>query len=198
MLDIDYGTYPFVTSSNTTASGVCVGLGVAPSTIGNVYGISKSYCTRVGSGPFPTELDDETGEELRRIGKEFGATTGRPRRTGWIDLVQLKYTVLLNGVNNLCITKMDCLNSFDEVKLATHYKVNDELTTELPYDLDSGGFEIVYKSMEGWNTNINDVRDFELLPEKAKNFIQFIEAYLEVPVTMISTGPERDSLMLKD
>ena len=198
MLDIDYGTYPFVTSSNTLASGVCVGLGVAPSSIGKVFGISKSYCTRVGGGPFPTELNDETGEELRKIGKEFGATTGRPRRTGWIDLVQLKYTVLLNGVNHLCITKMDCLNSFEEVKCATHYKVNGELTTELPYDLDSGNFEVVYESLDGWNTDINDVRDFNLLPDKAKNYITFLENYLEVPITMISTGPERDSLMLKD
>ena len=198
MLDIDYGTYPYVTSSNTLASGVCVGLGVPPSSIGKVYGISKSYCTRVGGGPFPTELNDATGEELRKIGKEFGATTGRPRRTGWIDLVQLKYTVLLNGVNQLCITKMDCLNSFSEVKCATHYKVDGELTTELPYDLDSDNFEVVYKSLEGWNSDINDIRDFELLPEKAKQYIHFLEEYLEVPITMVSTGPERDSLMIKD
>ncbi len=197
MLDVDYGTYPFVTSSNTLSSGVCVGLGIAPSTIGNVFGISKSYCTRVGSGPFPTELNDEVGEELRKIGKEFGATTGRPRRTGWIDLVQLKYTILLNGVNHLCITKMDCLNTFTSIKLATHYKVGGELTKELPYDLDSKSFEIVYEELEGWNENINDIKDFNALPIKAQNYIKFLEDYLEVPVTMISTGPERDSLLLR-
>ena len=163
----------------------------------NVFGISKSYCTRVGGGPFPAELNDEVGEELRKIGKEFGATTGRPRRTGWIDLVQLKYTILLNGVNHLCITKMDCLNTFTKIKLATHYKVAGELTKELPYDLDSKNFEIVYEELDGWNENINEIKDFNDLPSKAQNYIKFLEDYLEVPVTMISTGPERESLMLR-
>ena len=196
MLDIDYGTYPFVTSSNTLASGVCVGLGVAPSSIGSVFGISKSYCTRVGSGPFPTELNDEVGEELRKIGREFGATTGRPRRTGWIDLVQLKYTVLLNGVDHLCITKMDCLNTFEKIKLATHYVINGEKTSELPYDLDSD-FEIHYEELNGWMMDINSIRDFNELPANAKSYIEFLEKYLEVPVTMVSTGPERESLIIK-
>lgn len=197
MLDIDYGTYPFVTSSNTLASGVCVGLGISPSRIGNVFGITKSYCTRVGSGPFPTELHDETGEALRKIGKEFGATTGRPRRTGWIDLVQLKYTVLLNGVNHVCITKMDCLNEFKTIKLATHYTIDGEQTTELPYDLSREGLEINYKSLDGWQTDINSIRDYDELPQNTKNFIQFLEDYLEVRVSMISTGPERDSLIIR-
>ena len=196
MLDIDYGTYPFVTSSNTLSSGVCVGLGVAPSTIGSVFGITKSYCTRVGSGPFPTELNDETGEELRRIGREFGATTGRPRRTGWIDLVQLKYTVLLNGVNHLCVTKMDCLNTFEHIKLATHYVINGEKTMELPYDLDSD-FDIHYESMPGWMSEVDDINEYNDLPEKAKKYIDFLEAYLGVKVSMVSTGPERESLIVR-
>jgi len=198
MLDIDYGTYPFVTSSNTLSSGVCVGLGVAPNSIGKVFGISKSYCTRVGSGPFPTELNDETGEKLRKVGHEFGATTGRPRRTGWIDLVQLKYTIQLNGVDHLCITKMDCLNDFEEICLATDYKVNGLMTRELPYRLDEKGIDVEYRAMKGWNCDINSLRDFEDLPEEAKEYIQFLESYLEVPVTMISNGPERESLMVRN
>jgi len=197
MLDIDYGTYPFVTSSNTLTSGVCVGLGVAPSTIRHVFGITKSYCTRVGSGPFPTELDDAVGEELRRIGREFGATTGRPRRTGWIDLVQLRYTVQLNGVDRLCITKMDCLNSFETIKLATHYIVDGQKTDELPYDLE-GSFDICYEEMPGWRCDINDFRQLDALPANARAFVSFIENYLEVPVTMLSTGPERESLITRE
>lgn len=195
MLDIDYGTYPYVTSSNTLTSGVCVGLGVAPTTIGNVIGITKSYCTRVGGGPFPTELNDETGEELRKIGNEFGATTGRPRRTGWIDLVQLKYTVLLNGVDQLCITKMDCLNSFDTIKLATDYNIDGRLTQELPFDL-GGDFGIEYKTMDGWMSDINEINSFDKLPPNAKAFVDFVSEYLNVKVSFISTGPERESLIV--
>jgi len=198
MLDIDYGTYPFVTSSNTLSSGVCVGLGVAPNRIGKVFGISKSYCTRVGSGPFPTELNDETGEKLRKVGHEFGATTGRPRRTGWIDLVQLKYTIQLNGVDHLCITKMDCLNDFGEICLGTDYKVNGHMTRELPYRLDEKGIDVEYTTMNGWNCDINSLRNYNELPEEAKEYIRFLESYLEVPVTMISNGPERESLMVRN
>ncbi|MBT8230962.1 MAG: adenylosuccinate synthase [Bacteroidia bacterium] len=197
MLDIDYGTYPFVTSSNTLTAGVCVGLGVSPKKIGNVYGISKSYCTRVGSGPFPTELDDETGEKLRKEGKEFGATTGRPRRTGWIDLPQLKYTVMLNGVDHLCITKMDILNTFETIKVATKYEIDGRLTEQVPYELNDELIKPVYESLQGWNQNINHLKDYNLLPDETKNYIYFLESYLGVPVSMISTGPEREALMIR-
>lgn len=196
MLDIDYGTYPYVTSSNTLTAGVCVGLGVAPQKIGKVFGISKSYCTRVGSGPFPTELDNELGEELRQIGAEFGATTGRPRRTGWIDLPQLKYTIMLNGVNHLCITKMDCLNTFEHIEVGTEYKVEGQLTKQLPYNLD-GDLEPQYTKLKGWNQDINSIRDFTKMPAEVKDYIAFLESYLGVQVTMLSTGPEREALIVK-
>ncbi len=197
MLDIDYGTYPFVTSSTTLAAGVCVGLGVSPKKIGKVYGITKSYCTRVGSGPFPTELNDEVGERLRTIGAEFGATTGRPRRTGWIDLPQLKYTIMLNGVDHLCITKMDCLNTFETIKAATSYNANGTETTELPFELDNEKIKPNYSSIKGWNQDINEIRDYQLLPQDVKDYVDFLESYLEVPVTMLSTGPERESLIIR-
>ena len=197
MLDIDYGTYPFVTSSNTLTAGVCIGLGVSPKKIGKVFGISKSYCTRVGSGPFPTELDDETGEELRKIGLEFGATTGRPRRTGWIDLPQLKYTIMLNGVDHLCITKMDILNSFETIRVGIGYLINGEPTNELPYDLNNGSLVPVYKDIEGWNEDINHIQSYDELPQKTKSYIEFLESYLGVPVTMMSSGPERESLITR-
>ncbi len=197
MLDIDYGTYPYVTSSNTITAGVCVGLGICPQRIGKVYGISKSYCTRVGGGPFPTELDNEVGEELRTIGAEFGATTGRPRRTGWLDLPQLKYTIMLTGVNHLCITKMDCLNTFEEIQVATEYKIDGQNTRQLPYDLNIP-LEAAYKSIKGWNQNINDIRDYNLMPKEVKDYISFLENYLGVQVSMMSTGPEREALILKD
>jgi len=197
MLDIDYGTYPYVTSSNTLTAGVCVGLGVAPQRIGKVFGISKSYCTRVGSGPFPTELDNELGEELRQIGAEFGATTGRPRRTGWIDLPQLKYTIMLNGVNHLCITKMDCLNTFEHIEVATEYKVDGKLTKQLPYELE-GDLEPQYTKLKGWNQDINSIRDFGKMPTEVKDYIAFLESYLGVQVTMLSTGPEREALIVKE
>ncbi len=196
MLDIDYGTYPYVTSSSTITAGVCVGLGVAPQRVGNVYGITKSYCTRVGSGPFPTELDNEVGEELRQIGSEFGATTGRPRRTGWIDLPQLKYTIMLNGVNHLCVTKMDCLNTFKTIDVATDYKIDGQTTQELPYDLNVK-IEPIYKSIKGWNQDINSITDFDEMPIEVKDYIAFLEDYLGVPVTMLSTGPGREALIIK-
>jgi len=197
MLDIDYGTYPYVTSSNTLTAGVCVGLGIAPQNIGKVYGISKSYCTRVGSGPFPTELDNEVGEELRKIGAEFGATTGRPRRTGWIDLPQLKYTIMLNGVSDLCITKMDCLNTFEEIHAAVKYDVNGTETEQLPYELSDAKLKPIYKGIKGWNKDINHIRHYDEFPEEFKNYVDFLESYLEVKVTMLSTGPERESLIVR-
>lgn len=197
MLDIDYGTYPYVTSSNTLTAGVCVGLGVSPKTIGKVYGITKSYCTRVGSGPFPTELNDEVGEELRSIGAEFGATTGRPRRTGWIDLPQLKYTIMLNGVDHLCVTKMDVLNTFESIKVATSYNVSGNETDQLPFELSNPDLSPNYMSLKGWNQNINHLTNYDELPIETKDYVDFLEKYLGVPVTMISTGPERESLITR-
>lgn len=198
MLDIDYGTYPFVTSSNTITAGVCTGLGVAPQTIGEVIGITKAYCTRVGSGPFPTELHDEVGEELRRAGGEFGATTGRPRRCGWIDIPQLNYTIMLNGVTQLVMTKIDVLNDFDQIKAATHYKVNGQNSDQLPYDLCNEDPELVLESFQGWNTSLDGITDYEDLPQEAKYFIRSMEEALKVPFTMISTGPARKELIFKE
>jgi adenylosuccinate synthase len=198
MLDVDFGTYPFVTSSNTISSGVCNGLGVAPSSIGEVIGISKAYCTRVGSGPFPTELEDETGDFLREKGGEFGATTGRPRRCGWIDLPQLAYTIMLNGVTQLVITKIDVLNEFDSIKAATHYEYDGEQHEQLPYDLCNIPVKPVYKSFDGWNANLDGIVDFDDLPPVAQSYIKALEDHLNVPVSMISTGPERQKLVLKE
>ena len=197
MLDIDFGTYPFVTSSNTVTAGVCVGLGVAPSKIGEVIGVTKAYCTRVGGGPFPSELHDSIGDLLRIEGAEFGSTTGRPRRCGWIDLPQLRYTIMLNGVTQLCITKIDVLNIFEEIKAATHYKYNGVLSTDLPFDINEVKVEPIWKSFKGWMKNLDDL-DYDSLPTVLKEFTLFLEDYLEVPVTMISTGPEREKLILRE
>ncbi len=196
MLDIDFGTYPFVTSSNTLTAGVCIGLGVAPSRIGEIIGVTKAYCTRVGSGSFPSELHDAVGERLRVEGAEFGSTTGRPRRCGWIDLPQLRYTIMLNGVTQLCLTKIDVLNVFEEIKAATNYAYNGKETDELPYDVNTAEIEPIYKSFKGWNTN-TDKTDFDDLPAALKTFVKFIEHYLKVPVTMVSVGPEREKLILR-
>ena len=197
MLDIDFGTYPFVTSSNTITSGVCNGLGVAPSTIGEVIGITKAYCTRVGSGPFPSELSGEIEEELRQAGGEFGATTGRPRRCGWIDIPQLKYTIMINGVTQLCITKIDILNDFEEIAAATHYKIDGELTDLPPYDLCADGIEPVFKSYKGWQTDLENINTYDTLPTNAKNFLEEIETMLETPITIVSKGPQRKELIIK-
>jgi adenylosuccinate synthase len=195
MLDIDYGTYPFVTSSNTIASGVCNGLGVAPSTIGDVYGITKAYCTRVGSGPFPTELDDATGEELRKVGNEFGAVTGRSRRCGWIDLVALKYTVMLSGVTKLIITKADVLDSFNPIKAAVAYIVDGKETKELPYDLCDMRITPVYETFAGWDKPISTCNSFDESPQVFKDYCHFVEQYLGVNIAFISNGTGRDQLM---
>lgn len=198
MLDIDFGTYPFVTSSNTTIAGVCSGLGIAPSQIREVIGISKAYCTRVGSGPFPTELEGETGEALRRAGHEFGATTGRPRRCGWIDMPQLKYTVMLNGVTQLVITKIDVLNDFTEISAATAYRMADgEITEVLPYDLNAVTIHPEWQRVEGWNTDISGAEDFGAFPGALQRFIALIEQKTGVAVTMVSTGPGRDQLVCR-
>ncbi|MFT5833555.1 MAG: adenylosuccinate synthase [Cognaticolwellia sp.] len=198
MLDVDFGTYPFVTSSNTIASGVCNGLGIAPQLIGEVIGITKAYCTRVGSGPFPSELHGEVGELLRQEGGEFGATTGRPRRCGWIDIPQLKYMIMINGVTQLCVTKVDILNNFDEISAATHYKIDGELADLPPYDLCADGIEPVYTSYPGWKQSLEGIDDYDDLPETAKSYLETLEGMLETPITIVSRGPQRKELILKN
>jgi len=195
MLDIDFGSYPFVTSSNTICAGACTGMGVAPSAIGEVFGIFKAYCTRVGSGPFPTELEDETGENLRAIGHEFGATTGRPRRCGWLDLVALKYSVMLNGVTQLIMTKTDVLDSFDTIKIATAYMVNGELSDRVPYVMDDKVVP-VYTEMPGWKTDLTGIRSKEEFPEELKEYIRFLEKELKIPIKFVSVGPDREQIIL--
>ena len=195
MLDIDFGTYPFVTSSNTTSAGVCVGLGVAPSKIREVIGIAKAYCTRVGSGPFPTELTDANGEKLGRIGMEFGATTGRPRRCGWIDIPQLKYTIMLNGVTQIVVTKLDVLNDFDEISVATHYDINGQITNELPYDINDTPIVPVLEKHQGWKSDLSGIRDRNDLPEKAKAYMNSLQNHFDTKVSLISIGPERSQLL---
>lgn len=197
MLDIDFGTYPYVTSSNTISSGACIGLGVAPTKIREVIGIAKAYCTRVGSGPFPTELDNEMGERIRQIGGEFGATTGRPRRTGWIDLVALKYATMLNGVTQIVITKADILNEFETIDFCTSYKVNGEQTTSIPFDIDRVNIEPVYETVPGWNQDLSPYKDFASLPATVTNYLGLIEKHLGAPVSMLSTGPQREKLIVK-
>lgn len=192
LLDIDYGSYPFVTSSSTTVGGACTGLGVAPSKIGKIYGIFKAYCTRVGSGPFPTELFDENGDRLRKIGNEFGAVTGRPRRCGWLDLVALKYTVMIDGVTDLIMMKADCLDSFETIKVCTEYRVNGVKTDRFPYDINSG-IEPVYKEFKGWNCDMTGIRKESDFPKAFKEYIGFMEDFLEVPIKIISLGPDRDA-----
>lgn len=190
MLDVDFGSYPFVTSSSTTCAGVCTGLGVAPTKIGKVYGIFKAYCTRVGSGPFPTELNDETGEELRKKGFEFGATTGRPRRTGWLDLPALKYAIMLDGVTELIMMKADVLDTFDTIKVATGYKVDGVETDQVPYDT-YAEIEPIYKEFKGWNKDLSQITREEELPYEFMNYVRFIEKELNVPISVISLGPDR-------
>ena len=196
MLDVDFGTYPFVTSSNTISAGVCTGLGIAPSRIGNVYGIFKAYCTRVGSGPFPTELFDETGKQLGSIGKEFGATTGRARRCGWLDMVALKYAVMINGVTHLIMMKADVLNSFETIKVAVKYKVNGVETDQFPYEC-CENIEPIYKEFKGWNCDINSLRDYNSFPKELKEYIEFIEQETGVPVKIISVGPDREETIIR-
>ena len=196
MLDIDYGSYPFVTSSSTACAGACIGLGIAPSQIGHVYGIFKAYCTRVGSGPFPTELFDETGERLRKIGNEFGAVTGRPRRTGWLDLVALRYAVMISGVTDLIMMKSDCLDSFETIKVCTSYKVDGEETLQVPFDT-YAEIEPVYTEFKGWNTDLTGCRKEEELPGEFKDYISFMENYLGVPIKIISLGPDREATIMR-
>jgi adenylosuccinate synthase len=191
LLDIDFGSYPFVTSSNTVTAGACTGLGVAPSCIGEVYGIFKAYSTRVGSGPFPTELLDEEGELMRKEGNEFGSTTGRPRRCGWIDIPSLKYSIMINGVTQLLMMKADVLSIFSEIKICTHYKLSNGTTTEiLPYELVNEKIIPVYTKMKGWQTNVKGISK-ENMPLELNDYIKFLEKELGVPITLVSTGPDR-------
>jgi adenylosuccinate synthase len=196
LLDIDFGSYPFVTSSNTTTAGACTGLGIAPNRIGHVYGIFKAYATRVGGGPFPTELDDEVGENLRQVGHEFGATTGRARRCGWIDLPALKYAIMLNGVTELIMMKADVLDGFDTIYACTHYEYNGETIDYMPYDIISIKPTPVLKAIEGWNTDITKITDKEEIPSALANYIRFLEEELQVPVKFLSVGPDRVQTLL--
>ena len=197
LLDIDFGSYPFVTSSNTISAGACTGLGVAPNKIGEVLGIFKAYCTRVGSGPFPTELDNEVGENIRQIGREFGATTGRPRRCGWLDLPALRYSIMINGVTQLIMTKADVLSGFEQIKVCTHYSINGELTKDFPFDIDPSIVSPVYDSLTGWSEDLTGMRTFDELPTTFRNYITYIETALEVPITIVSVGPDREQTIEK-
>lgn len=191
LLDIDFGSYPFVTSSNTVTAGACTGLGIAPRHIGEVYGIFKAYSTRVGSGPFPTELMDDQGELMRKEGKEFGSTTGRPRRCGWIDLPSLKYSIMINGVTQLLMMKADVLNIFATIKVCTEYKLGDGTVTEqVPYEIVNEKISPIYKELSGWNASLDGLSK-ESLPKELNEYIKFLENHLEVPITLVSTGPDR-------
>ena len=195
MLDVDFGTFPFVTSSNTISAGVSTGLGVAPNKIREVIGITKAYCTRVGSGPFPTELFDATGDELRKVGSEFGATTGRPRRCGWIDLVALKFACMINGVTKLIMTKADVLDSFDTLQVCTAYNINGEQTTEVPFQMTGIEIDPVWKSFAGWNLDTTGIKEASALPETMSVYIDFINNYVGAPVKFVSNGPGREQIV---
>lgn len=199
MLDIDFGTYPYVTSSSPTTGGVCSGAGVPPTALQNLIGVSKAYTTRVGNGPFPSELNDELGEQMRKVGNEFGATTGRPRRCGWLDLVSLKHACMINGINNLVITKLDVLTGIKPLKIVTHYRTEDgkiidyftSSTTKLYH------YEPIYKELEGWDEDISHARSYDELPRNAKAYIEFIEEYLGINVYLVSVGPERSQNIIR-
>ncbi len=191
LLDVDFGSYPFVTSSNTTTAGACTGLGIAPNKIGKVYGIFKAYATRVGGGPFPTELHDETGEKLRQLGHEFGATTGRARRTGWIDIPALKYAIMLNGVTDLIMMKADVLDTFDKIYACTHYKYNGEVIDYMPYEIITHQAEPILEEIQGWKQDLTGITSEGEIPEALSNYISYLEKALEVPITILSVGPDR-------
>lgn len=199
LLDIDFGSYPYVTSSNTTTSGACSGLGIAPNNIGEVFGIFKAYCTRVGGGPFPTELFDEDGALMQKEGHEFGATTGRARRCGWLDLPALKYTIMINGVTQLFMMKADVLNIFKTIKVCTHYKLADgSITDMLPYEIVDEKVEPVYKELPGWNTALEKSDDYDVLPKALKSYVEYLESELGVPVNLISIGPDRTQTIMRN
>ena len=196
LLDVDFGSYPFVTSSNTVCAGACTGLGIAPNRIGEVYGIFKAYCTRVGSGPFPTELFDKTGRELRDIGHEYGAVTGRERRCGWLDMVALKYSIMIDGATALIMMKADVMNSFDKIKVAVAYEIDGERTDRFPFSID-GEIRPVYREFDGWKCDISKVRRYEDFPIELKRYVEFIEQSTGVPVKIISVGPDRDQTIVR-
>jgi len=196
MLDIDFGTFPFVTSSNTISAGVCTGLGVSPQKINEVIGVTKAYCTRVGSGAFPTELHDATGEELRKIGNEFGATTGRPRRCGWIDLVALKYTCMLNGITKVVMTKADVLDSFKELNACTAYKMGEKITDEIPFEINKINITPEYKILQGWHCDSSKINNIANLPKDMASYIEFINKFIGAPVKYISNGPGREQIIV--
>lgn len=195
MLDIDFGTFPYVTSSSTISAGVCSGLGIAPQQIRDVIGVTKAYCTRVGGGPFPTELDNETGEELRKVGNEFGATTGRPRRCGWIDLVALNFACMINGVTKIVMTKADVLDAFKELQICTDYNLNGKNSREIPFQMDRQKPEPKYKSFTGWNTDTSAAKAYTELPDSMKVYVKFINEYLGVNIHFISNGPGREQIV---
>ena len=197
MLDVDFGSYPFVTSSNTICAGACTGLGVAPNKIGEVFGIFKAYCTRVGSGPFPTELFDETGKKIRDIGHEYGAVTGRERRCGWIDLVALRYAIMLNGVTQLIMMKSDVLDSFATVKACVAYKVDGKVTRDFPYSIEEG-IEPVYEELKGWNTDMTSIKSESEFPQAFRDYISFLEKELQVPITILSVGADREQTIIRE
>lgn len=198
LLDIDFGSYPFVTSSNTTTAAACTGLGIAVNKIGEIFGVFKAYCTRVGSGPFPTELHDETGELIRKNGGEFGATTGRPRRCGWLDLPALKYAIMVNGATRLYMMKADVLSGFDNIEICTSYKNTDgKMSDQMPYDLDNDQVTPVYKSFEGWSEDLTEVTAYAELPQAIKTYVEFIEKEVGLPIDIVSVGPDRKQTLLK-
>ena len=198
LLDIDFGSYPFVTSSTTMAAGACTGLGVSPSKIGEVFGIFKAYCTRVGSGPFPTELSDATGEAMRKEGNEFGSTTGRPRRCGWLDLPALKYSIMINGVTQLFMMKADVLNIFEEIKVCIAYELSlGEQIEKLPFEINELDAKPVYKTMKGWHCSLADVTQYEEFPEALKEYVTFLEEELKVPIKLVSVGPDRVQTIMR-
>src|SRR5690606_38043609 len=197
LLDVDFGTYPFVTSSHPTVGGCCTGLGIPPTAVDRVIGIVKAYSTRVGNGPFPTELEDETGERLRRVGHEFGATTGRPRRCGWLDLVALRYSAMINGLTELAVTKLDVLTGIDELKVCTRYRYDGKETARFPSEVQTlEKVEPVLESLEGWHEDIVGVERFEDLPAAAQRYLRFMADFLDVPISMVSTGPKREQTVV--
>ena len=197
LLDIDFGTYPYVTSSNTTSAGACTGLGIPPNKIGNVYGIFKAYTTRVGSGPFPTELFDETGERIGKIGHEFGATTGRARRCGWLDLVSLKHSININGVTELIMMKGDVLSGLEKLKICTKYRYKNEIIEHLPFTIDDSSLEPIYEEIEGWNEDITQIDNYHDLPDNFKKYVTFLEKNLELEIKIVSVGPNRKQTIIR-
>lgn len=198
LLDIDFGSYPFVTSSTTMTAGACTGLGVAPSKIGEVFGIFKAYCTRVGSGPFPTELFDKDGEDMRKEGNEFGSTTGRPRRCGWLDLPALRYSIMINGVTQLYMMKGDVLNIFEEIKVCTHYELpSGERIDKLSFEISDLDVKPIYKVMKGWNCSLKGIREYDKFPTELKGYVEFLESELRVPINLVSIGPDREQTIIR-